>query len=48
MHLYQIYVIQGFVEVRLCRNNDLTQDPDQSCFDQPGAALTFVSTGEDK
>ena len=38
----------GFVELRLCRNNDVTQDPDQSCFDQPGAALTFVSTGVDK
>ena len=38
----------GFVELRLCRNNDVTQDPGQSCFDQPGAALTFVSTGEDK
>jgi len=38
----------GFVEVQLCRNNDPTQDPDQSCFEQPGAALTFVSTGEDK
>jgi len=38
----------GFVEVRLCRNNDVTQDPDQTCFDQPGAALTFVETGEDK
>ena len=40
----KIYDFQGFVEVRLCRNNDVTQDPDQSCFDQPGAVLTFVST----
>eukprot|EP00090_Calanus_glacialis_P015438 TRINITY_DN24376_c0_g1_i1.p1 TRINITY_DN24376_c0_g1~~TRINITY_DN24376_c0_g1_i1.p1 ORF type:complete len:350 (-),score=50.99 TRINITY_DN24376_c0_g1_i1:118-1071(-) len=38
----------GYVEVRLCRNNDVTHDPDQSCFDQPGALLTFVSTGENK
>jgi len=38
----------GFVEVRLCRNNDVTQDPDQACFDEPGASLTFVETGEDK
>jgi hypothetical protein len=44
----KIYNFQGFVEVRLCRNNDVTQDPDQSCFDQPGALLTFVSTGENK
>ena len=36
------------MEFRLCRNNDVTKDPDQSCFEEPGAALTVVATGEDK
>ena len=35
----------GFVEFRLCRNNNVNQDPDQDCFDLPEAALSVVEAG---
>ena len=38
----------GFVEWRLCPNNNVHQDPDQDCFDRPDAALVLVETGETK
>ena len=40
--------MKGYVEVRLCRNNNVNQDPDQDCFDQADAALTVVETGDTK
>merc|ERR1719410_3393507 len=36
----------GYVEVRLCPNNNVDQDPDQECFDRPGAALEVAGTGQ--
>ena len=42
-----LYVtVQGYVEVRLCPNNNVAQDPDQDCFDRPGAALEVAGTGQ--
>ena len=42
-----LYVtVQGYVEVRLCPNNNVDQDPDQDCFDRPGAALEVAGTGQ--
>ena len=41
----QLY-LQGYVEVRLCPNNNVAQDPDQDCFDRPGAALEVAGTGQ--
>ena len=38
--------VQGYVEVRLCPNNNVDQDPDQDCFDRPGAALEVAGTGQ--
>jgi hypothetical protein len=39
-------LIQGFIEFRLCRNHDVTSDPDQSCFEDPESALTVLPSGE--
>ena len=38
-------MFQGFVEVRLCVNNNVEQDPEQECFDE-NDALTWVETGD--
>ena len=38
----------GFVEWRLCPNNNIHQDPDQDCFDRDDALLTIAETGETK
>merc|ERR1711868_339260 len=38
----------GYVEVRLCPNNNVELDPDQECFDQDDAVLTVVETGDTK
>ena len=38
----------GFVEFRLCPNNNVEMDPDQECFDQEDAVLTIVDTGDTK
>ena len=35
----------GFVEFRLCSNNNLTQDPTQDCFDRDEAVLTITEAG---
>jgi len=35
----------GFVEVRLCINDNVEQDPEQECFDQ-NDALKWVATGD--
>ena len=35
----------GFVDFKLCRNNNLLQDPTQDCFDLPEAALSVVEAG---
>ena len=45
LHGY-IISVQGYVEVRLCPNNNVDQDPDQDCFDRPGAALEVAGTGQ--
>jgi len=38
----------GFVEVRLCPNNNVDLDPEEDCFLNDDAALTFVETGDTK
>ena len=43
---YCMCTVQGYVEVRLCPNNNVDQDPDQDCFDRPGAALEVAGTGQ--
>ena len=43
---YCTCTVQGYVEVRLCPNNNVDQDPDQDCFDRPGAALEVAGTGQ--
>ena len=43
---YCMCAVQGYVEVRLCPNNNVDQDPDQDCFDRPGAALEVAGTGQ--
>ena len=35
----------GFVDFKLCRNNNLLQDPTQDCFDLPEASLSVVEAG---
>ena len=35
----------GFLEFRLCSNNNLTQDPAQTCFDRDEAVLTITEAG---
>ena len=35
----------GFLEFRLCSNNNVLQDPGQDCFDQQEAALTITQAG---
>ena len=35
----------GFLEFRLCANNNVTQDPGQDCFDQEEAVLTITQAG---
>jgi hypothetical protein len=36
------------MEFRLCRNNDVTRDPDQTCFEEPESVLTVIPSGEKK
>ena len=38
--------LQGFFTFRLCRNNNVQQDPDQSCFHQPQSLLRLSPSGE--
>ena len=38
----------GFVEFRLCPNNNVDQDPDQDCFDRDEAVLVIEETGDTK
>ena len=35
----------GFVDFKLCRNNNINQDPTQDCFDLPEASLAVVEAG---
>ena len=35
----------GFVDFKLCRNNNINQDPSQDCFDLPEASLAVVEAG---
>ena len=35
----------GFLEFRLCSNNNVLQDPGQDCFDQQEAVLTITQAG---
>jgi hypothetical protein len=39
-------LIQGFMEFRLCHNDDVTSDPGQSCFEDPESALTVLPSGD--
>ena len=43
-----LFFCQGFVEWRLCPNDNIDQDPDQDCFDREDAALVVEETGDTK
>ena len=42
------FLCQGYVEWRLCPNDNIDQDPDQDCFDREDAALVLEETGDTK
>jgi len=37
---------KGYFTFRLCRNNDIQQDPDQSCFEGAGGLLQVAPSGD--